>query len=66
MVDFKKSYVPLLQEVVLSKKDKRSIREQKEYMSKVSYASAIGSIIYVMICTKLDVAHALSITSRFQ
>ena len=37
-----------------------------EYMSKIPYASAIGSIIYAMLCTRLDVAHALSLTSRFQ
>ena len=35
-------------------------------MSKVSYASAIGSIMYAMLCARLDVAHALSVTSRFQ
>ena len=35
-------------------------------MSKIPYASAIGSIIYAMLCTRLDVAHALSMTSRFQ
>ena len=35
-------------------------------MSKVSYASAIGSIMYAMLCTTVDVAHALSVTSRFQ
>ena len=35
-------------------------------MSKIPYASAIGSIMYTMLCTRLDVAHALSMTSRFQ
>ena len=35
-------------------------------MSKVSYASAIGSIMYAMLCTRVDVAQALSVTSRFQ
>ena len=35
-------------------------------MSKVPYASAIGSIMYAMLCTRVDVAHALSVTSRFQ
>ena len=37
-----------------------------EYMSRIPYASAIGSIMYAMLCTRLDVAHALSMTSRFQ
>ena len=35
-------------------------------MSKISYASAIGSIMYVMICTRPDVSYALSMTSRYQ
>jgi len=35
-------------------------------MSKVLYASAIGSIIYVMICTRPDVSYALSVASKYQ
>ena len=35
-------------------------------MSKVPYASAIGSIMYAMISTRLDVAYAVSATSRHQ
>ena len=34
-------------------------------MSSVPYASAIGSIMYAMICTGLDVSYALSVTSRY-
>ncbi|XP_057248227.1 secreted RxLR effector protein 161-like [Beta vulgaris subsp. vulgaris] len=35
-------------------------------MSKIPYASAIGSIMYAMICTRPDVSYALSMTSRYQ
>jgi hypothetical protein len=35
-------------------------------MSKVPYASAIGSIMYAMICTHPDVSYALSVASRYQ
>ena len=35
-------------------------------MAKVSYASAIRSIMYAMLCTRPDVAHALNVTSRYQ
>ena len=35
-------------------------------MSKVPYASAIGSIMYAMLCTRPDVSNALSLTSRYQ
>jgi hypothetical protein len=35
-------------------------------MSNVPYASAIGSIMYAMLCTRPDVSNALSLVSRFQ
>ena len=35
-------------------------------MERIPYASAIRSIMYAMICTRPDVACALSVTSRFQ
>ena len=66
MENSKKGNIPLQQGVVLSKKDCPSTKEQREYISKVPYASAIGSIMYPMLCTRVDVAHALSVTSRFQ
>jgi hypothetical protein len=35
-------------------------------MNKILYASAIGSIMYAMLCTRSDVAYAISLTSRYQ
>ncbi|XP_058006640.1 secreted RxLR effector protein 161-like [Hevea brasiliensis] len=35
-------------------------------MDRIPYASAIGSVIYAMLCTRPDVSYALSITSRYQ
>ena len=35
-------------------------------MSNIPYASAIGSIMYAMLCTRPDVSYALSIMSRYQ
>ena len=35
MTDSKKGFIPLQQRVVLSKKDSPSMREQREYMSKI-------------------------------
>ena len=34
-------------------------------MSHVPYASAIGSLMYAMICTRPDLAHAVSMVSRY-
>ena len=35
-------------------------------MSLIPYASAIGSIMYAMLCTRLDVSYALSVMNKFQ
>ena len=35
-------------------------------MSKIQYASTIGSIMYAMLCTRPDVSYALSTTSKYQ
>ncbi|KAK8652036.1 hypothetical protein V6N13_141606 [Hibiscus sabdariffa] len=35
-------------------------------MSQITYASAIGSIMYAMICTRPDLSYGLSMTSRYQ
>ena len=40
--------------------------DDKGHMNKVPYASAIGSIMYAMIFTRLDISYALSMTSRYQ
>ena len=41
-------------------------KDERERMSKIPYASAIGSIMYAMLCTRPYVSYALSITSRYQ
>ncbi|PKI58366.1 hypothetical protein CRG98_021241 [Punica granatum] len=35
-------------------------------MAQVPYASAIGSLMYAMLCTRPDIAYAVSMTSRYQ
>ena len=37
-----------------------------EDMKLIPYASAVGSIMYAMMCTRPDVAYAVSMTSRYQ
>ena len=34
-------------------------------MSWVPYASAVGSLMYVMVCTSPDVAHAMGVLRRY-
>ena len=34
-------------------------------MSHVPYASAVGILMYTMVCTRLDIAHAMGVLSRY-
>ena len=34
-------------------------------MAKVPYSSAVGSLMYVMVCMRPDLAHAVGIVSKF-
>nr|GEV84704.1 retrovirus-related Pol polyprotein from transposon TNT 1-94 [Tanacetum cinerariifolium] len=36
-----------------------------ERMSKVPYASAVESLMYLMVCTRSDIAYAVSVVSRY-
>jgi hypothetical protein len=38
--------------------------EETEDMSKVPYASAVGCLMYAMVCTRLDLANAVSVVSK--
>ena len=42
-----------------------STDEEREYMSKVPYSNTVGSLMYVMICTRLDISHALGVVSKY-
>ena len=39
--------------------------EEESYMAKVPYSSAVGSLMYAMVCTRLDISHAVSVVSRY-
>jgi len=39
--------------------------DEHEYMSHILYASAVGSLMYAMICTRLDLSQAMSMVSRY-
>ena len=39
--------------------------KDKAYMAKVSYASAVGSLMYAMVCTRPDIANAVWVVSRY-
>ena len=49
----------------LSKEQSPKTEEERDYMSKVPYDSAIGSLMYAMVCTRPDIAHVVGVVSRF-
>ena len=66
MEESKKGMLPMATGKLLSKVQSPQNDIEREYMSNVPYASAVGSIMYAMICTRPDVSFALSFTSRHQ
>ncbi|KAL6347430.1 hypothetical protein AAG906_025145 [Vitis piasezkii] len=56
---------PLGSHFKLSKEQSPKIEEERDHMSKVPYASAIGSLMYAMVCTRPDIAYAVGVVSRF-
>ena len=39
--------------------------EKREHMTRMSYASAVGSLMYAMVCTTPDLSQAVSTVSRY-
>jgi hypothetical protein len=42
-----------------------STDQEIEYMSRVPYSSAIGSLMYAMVCSRPDLSYAMSLVSRY-
>ncbi|CAD6232026.1 unnamed protein product [Miscanthus lutarioriparius] len=42
-----------------------STDEDFEYMSRVPYSSAVGSLMYAMVCSRPDLSYAMSLISRY-
>ena len=66
MQDSKKGFLPMSHGISLSKTQCPMIQDERDCMTKIPYAYAIGSIMYAMLCTRPDVLCALSMTSRYQ
>jgi hypothetical protein len=57
--------VPIPIGVKLSADHCPKTQEEEEDMSHVPYASAVGSLMYAMVCTRPDIAHAVGVLSRY-
>ena len=56
---------PLAGHFKLSSKQCPQSPKEEEKISQVPYASAVGSLMYAMVCIGPDLAYAVSIVSRF-
>ncbi|KAE8692624.1 Retrovirus-related Pol polyprotein from transposon TNT 1-94 [Hibiscus syriacus] len=65
MQDAKPVSTPLGVHFRLSKEQTPKKEEERAHMVNVSYASAIGSLMYAMVCTRPDIAQAVGVVSRY-
>ena len=66
MQNFKKSLLPLRQEVHLSKEQYPKTPQEVEDMRRTLYASVVGSLMYVMLYTRPNIFYVVGIVSRYQ
>jgi hypothetical protein len=65
MQECKPVKVPIPIGVKLSTDQCPKTHEEEEDMSHVPYASAVGSLMYAMVYTRPDIAHAVGVLSRY-
>ncbi|RVW37486.1 Retrovirus-related Pol polyprotein from transposon TNT 1-94 [Vitis vinifera] len=60
----KKGFLPFRHGIVLSNDQSPKTPQEIESMKTVPYASAVGSLMYAMLCTRLDICFAVGMDSR--
>lgn len=56
---------PLASHFNLSKEMCPKTREETDYMSKIPYQSAVGSLMYVIVCTRPYIAQAVGVVRKY-
>ena len=56
---------PLAGHFKLSSKQCPTSEKEKEEISRVPYSSTVGSLMYVMVCTRPDIAHEVELLAGF-
>ena len=56
---------PLANLFKLSKEMCPETQEEIDYISRIPYSSAVGSLMYAMVCTRPNIAHAVGVVSRY-
>ncbi|TYK31055.1 gag/pol protein [Cucumis melo var. makuwa] len=66
MQNSEKDLLPFRHGVHLSKEQCAKTPQEVEDMRRIPYASVVGSLMYVMLCTRPDICYAVGIVSRYQ
>ncbi|GJX89824.1 retrotransposon protein, putative, ty1-copia subclass [Tanacetum coccineum] len=66
MDNSKRGHIPMQERLDLNKSQGAQTPKEVNRMKNVPYASAVGSIMYAVRCTRHDVVFAQNMTSRFQ
>ena len=61
MENSKRGSLPFRHGIHLSKEQSPKTPEQKERMSRIPYASAVGSLMYAMLCTRPDICYVVGV-----
>ena len=64
MQDSKKGFVPFRVEKSLSSSQRPKTNAEIERMIGIPYSSAVGSLMYAMLCTRPDICFVLGMVSR--
>ena len=65
MNDAKPRTTALANHIKLSKGQSPKTIEECKHMASVPYASTVGSLMYAIVCTRPDIAHAVGIVSKY-
>jgi len=49
----------------LSKEECPKTQEEMAHISKFPYALVVGSLMYAIVCTRLDISHVAGVVSRY-
>ena len=66
MQNSKKWLLPFRHGVPLSDDQRPKTLEEEKTVRQVPYASAVGSLMYAMLCTRPDICYSVGIVSRYQ
>ncbi|KAA0062998.1 putative retrotransposon protein [Cucumis melo var. makuwa] len=66
MQNFKKGMLPYRYGIHFSKEQCLKTPQEVEDMSNIPYAFIVGSLMYAMLCTGLDICYSVGIVSRYQ